>query len=121
MGFRSFHAFNLAMLAKHTWNFISNPNTLASRLIKAKYFLNGNFLAAQLGSNVSFTWKSIWMSQFILKQGCRWRIEDGSSKYLIFPNNYGHPVIICDMYNHLFEYLHFSYFTYNNLYTYLCL
>ena len=42
------------------------------------------------------------------------------STYLIFPNNYGHPIIICDMYNHLFESLHFSYFRYNNLYTYLC-
>ena len=29
--------------------------------------------------------------------------------YLIFPNNYGHPVIICNMYNHLFLSLHFSY------------
>ena len=43
------------------------------------------------------------------------------STYLIFPDNYGHPVIICTMFNHLFEYLHFSDFTYNNLYTYLCL
>ena len=33
------------------------------------------------------------------------------STYLIFSNNYGHPVIICDMYNHLFESLHFSYLT----------
>ena len=31
------------------------------------------------------------------------------STYLIFPNNYGHPVIICNMYNHLFLSLHFSY------------
>ena len=33
------------MLAKHAWNLISNPNTLASRLIKAKYFPHGNFLS----------------------------------------------------------------------------
>ena len=31
------------------------------------------------------------------------------STYLLFSNNYGHPVIICDMYNHLFESLPFSY------------
>ena len=31
------------------------------------------------------------------------------STNLIFSNNYSHPVIICDMYNHLFESLHFSY------------
>ena len=79
MGFRSLHAFNLAMPGKHAWNFISNPYTLASRLIKAKYFPHGNFLSAQLGSNPSYTWKSIWSSQFILKQGCRWCIGDESS------------------------------------------
>ena len=58
MGFRSLHAFNLAMLARHAWNFISNPNTIASRLIKTKYFPHGNYLSAHLGSNPSFTWKS---------------------------------------------------------------
>ena len=79
MGFRSLLAFNLAMLAKHAWNFISNPITLANRLIIAKYFLHVNYLSAHLGSNPSFTWKSIWASQFILKQGCRWRIGDKSS------------------------------------------
>ena len=79
MGFRSFHAFNLAMLAKHAWNFISNPNTLASLLIKAKYFPHENFLSLNWDQTPSFTWKSIWMSQFILKQGCKWRIGDGSS------------------------------------------
>ena len=31
------------------------------------------------------------------------------STYLIFQNNYGHPVIICNMYTHLFVSLHFSY------------
>ena len=29
--------------------------------------------------------------------------------YLIFHNNNYHSVIICDIYNHLFESLHFSY------------
>ena len=31
------------------------------------------------------------------------------STYRIFPNNYSHLVIICDLYNHLFESFHFSY------------
>ena len=51
MGFRDLYFFNLAMLGKHGWNFVSNPHTLASRLIKAKYFRQGNFLSAQLGLN----------------------------------------------------------------------
>ena len=32
------------------------------------------------------------------------------STYLIFPNDYCHSVIICDIFTHLFEYLNFSYF-----------
>ena len=79
MGFQSLHAFNLAMLGKHAWNFISNSHILASRLTKAKYFLHRNFLSAQLGSNPSYIWKSIWSSQFFLKHGCRWHIGDGNS------------------------------------------
>ena len=75
MGFRQLHPFNLAMLG----NFISKPHTLASRLIKAKYFPQGNFLSAQLGLNPSYNWRSIWSAQSILGRGCRWHIRDGSS------------------------------------------
>ena len=48
--------------------------TQASRLIKAKYFMQEDFLSAQLSSNPSYIWKNIWSSQ-----GCRWRIGDGNS------------------------------------------
>ena len=44
MGFRDLHFFNLAMLGKHGWNFVSNLHTLANRLIKAKYFPHGNLI-----------------------------------------------------------------------------
>ena len=79
MGFQNLHFFNLAMLGKHGWNFVSSPHTLASRLIKEKYFRQGNFLSTQLGLNPSYTWKSIWSAQSILKMGCRWRIGNGKS------------------------------------------
>ena len=79
MGFWDLHFFNLAMLGKHGWNFVSNLHTLANRLIKAKYFPHGNFLSTQLGSNPSYTWKSRWSAQSILKMGCRWRIGNVKS------------------------------------------
>ena len=66
MGFQNLHLFNLAMLGKHGWNFISKPHALAGQLIKAKYFLPGDFLSTQLGSNPSYTWKSIWSAQSVL-------------------------------------------------------
>nr|DAD38904.1 TPA_asm: hypothetical protein HUJ06_013226 [Nelumbo nucifera] len=77
IGFRDMQAFNLAMLAKQGWNILSNPDALVCRVLKAKYFPRGDFLAAQCGHNSSYTWKSIWHSRIVLEKGCRWRIGNG--------------------------------------------
>ncbi|CAJ2665968.1 unnamed protein product [Trifolium pratense] len=37
LGFRNFHAFNMAMVAKQAWNFMSKPNTLVARIYKARW------------------------------------------------------------------------------------
>lgn len=51
--------FNLALLAKQRWRIISTPNSLLSKLLKAKYFPQYNFLTARLGSRPSATWRGI--------------------------------------------------------------
>jgi hypothetical protein len=61
-GFRNIHGFNLAMLGKQGWNFLTNPDAMVSRIFKAKYFPNGDFLGASLGHNPSYVWRSIWSS-----------------------------------------------------------
>lgn len=38
MGFRNFKAFNLAMVAKQGWSFLSNPESLVARIFKSRYF-----------------------------------------------------------------------------------
>lgn len=38
MGFRDIHHFNSALLAKQLWRFITCPNLLVSKVMKAKYF-----------------------------------------------------------------------------------
>jgi len=58
MGFRHLHSSNLA-ISKHVWNFLSNPNTLAARVSKSKYFLDVNVMDSMLGHNPSFVWGSI--------------------------------------------------------------
>lgn len=78
MGFRNLHAFNLAMLRKHGWKFISNPNVMVTRFIKAKYFPNCEFLDSNVGHNPSYVWHSIWSTRGLLDEGCRWCIGDGS-------------------------------------------
>ena len=78
MSFRDLHAFNLALLAKHGWKFLTKPHTLVAQIYKAKYFPTTNFLEATLGSNPSFTWRSVWMAKSILVRGCRWRVGKGN-------------------------------------------
>ena len=50
IGFRNLQAFNLAMLAKQAWRILSNPDSLVARVLKARYFLTGDFLNAKLGA-----------------------------------------------------------------------
>jgi len=62
MGFRNFKAFNLAMVAKQWWKILSKPESLVTRVFKARYFPRSSFLVAKLGHNPSFVWRSIWNS-----------------------------------------------------------
>ncbi|XP_058766718.1 uncharacterized mitochondrial protein AtMg00310-like [Vicia villosa] len=77
--FRDFKAFNMAMVAKQGWHIMNNQNTLFSKVFKAKYFPNSSFLAADLGTNPSLVWRSLWTARQVLVLGSRWRIGDGSN------------------------------------------
>ena len=76
LGFKSVHNFNLVMLFKQAWGFIIKPNSLVTKLFKARYFLNCEFLKAKLGSNPSFVWSSLYATRDCLRQGARWWIGD---------------------------------------------
>ncbi|XP_074377352.1 putative mitochondrial protein AtMg00310 [Apium graveolens] len=77
LGFRDLKKFNVAMLAKQGWRLINGDNSLVTRLMKAKYYPNNEFIDATLGSNPSYVWRSILQPQHVIKQGCRRRIGDG--------------------------------------------
>ncbi|CAN0925181.1 Transposon TX1 uncharacterized 149 kDa protein [Linum grandiflorum] len=78
MGFRSLMDFNLAMLGKHGWRFLQEPNALVSRVIKARYFPKGDFLTAKVGYRPSYVWRSMFAAQDLVRDGIRWRIGDGA-------------------------------------------
>ncbi|CAN0845734.1 Uncharacterized mitochondrial protein AtMg00310 [Linum grandiflorum] len=65
------------MLGKQGWKFLSNPDALVSRVFKAKYFRQGDFLSARLGNRPSYVWRSILAAQQVVRKGCRWRLGDG--------------------------------------------
>ena len=71
MDFRNLQAFNLALLAKQAWRMLTNPSSLAARVLKAKYFPYVDILNASLGSSPSFTWQSIFHSLEVIKKGTR--------------------------------------------------
>lgn len=79
LGFQDLHAFNLALLGKQGWHLLTNHTSLVTRLFKAKYFSKGDFLGAPEGHNPSFVWRSVCITQPMLREGARWIIGDGTS------------------------------------------
>lgn len=71
MGFRNLRDFNLALLGKQAWRLLNNEESLVTKIFKARYFPKCSFLDAELGSNPSFIWRSIWASQELIKKGSR--------------------------------------------------
>jgi len=69
MGFKDLSAFNLAMLGKQGWKFITEPDTLVARIFKARYFPYGSYLTATVGHNPSYVWRSIMRARFIVRGG----------------------------------------------------
>ncbi|XP_019162163.1 PREDICTED: uncharacterized protein LOC109158690 [Ipomoea nil] len=79
MGFRRLRDMNLSLLGKQAWRLLTQPNSLMSRIYKARYFPNSTFFDATLGSNPSFIWRGLVEVQDIVKMGSHWCIGDGKS------------------------------------------
>jgi hypothetical protein len=79
LGFRDAYAFNIAMLAKQSWRLLWNPNSLCAKILKAKYFRDGDVLGAQPREGMSYTWRSILKGLELLKKGVIWRVGNGEN------------------------------------------
>ncbi|CAN1250765.1 Putative ribonuclease H protein At1g65750 [Linum perenne] len=78
LGFKDFHTFNLALLAKQGWRMINNPNLLWVRLLKGIYFRNGDFLNAKKGKKASWIWASLCDAREVLIKGARMNVVNGA-------------------------------------------
>jgi len=79
LGFRDAHAFNMAMLAKLGWRLIQNPESLCAKILRAKYYREGQVLNAKPRTGMSYTWRSILRGLELLKKGVIWRVGNGDS------------------------------------------
>lgn len=78
-GFRKFHNFNMAFLAKQAWRLVTIPQSLVARVLKARYFPRTTFWEAKTGYQPSFSWRSIQKVCELLKEGTRWNIGNGAT------------------------------------------
>ena len=79
MGFRELSLFNSAILAKQGWRLVQSPNSLVSRVLKAKYYPNQSFLEASIKGNPSLIWRSICGAKQVLIDGLIWRVGTGEN------------------------------------------
>uniref|UniRef100_A0A8R7V269 Reverse transcriptase domain-containing protein n=1 Tax=Triticum urartu TaxID=4572 RepID=A0A8R7V269_TRIUA len=79
IGFRDMHLFNQALLAKQGWRLIQNPDSLCARVLKSKYYPNGELMDTVFAADASQSWRGIGFGLELLKKGLIWRIGDGRS------------------------------------------
>ena len=78
LGFKKLYDFNLSLLSKQGWKFLTDHSVLVIQIYRAKYFQHTSFLHANLGSNPSYTWRSIHATKDLIRKHNRFRVGDGS-------------------------------------------
>lgn len=58
---------------------MKHPNCLMARVLKARYFPDGDILTAQPRKKSSYAWKSLLHGRDLIRQGMRYIVADGSA------------------------------------------
>lgn len=66
------------MLAKQIWHLYTEPNSLVTKLLKAKYYPNIDILKASLARNPSYLWRSLVHNIWIIRHGSCCDIGNGN-------------------------------------------
>ena len=67
MGCRDLSMFNDSLLAKQTWRLLKNPDSLLSRVFKAKFFPNRSIFEAKDSRSASYAWRSILRGRDVIQ------------------------------------------------------
>ncbi|XP_021811156.1 uncharacterized protein LOC110754404 [Prunus avium] len=93
LGFRDLLDFNLALLGKQCWRLINNPDSLWARILKARYFPNGDSWNAEVGHRTSWAWASLIEGRDTVLRHARKQIFNGAEtniwvdRWLKLPHN----------------------------------
>lgn len=70
LGFRSLIEFNSALSAKQVWRMLLYPDSLVTRIFRAKYFPRKGLLEADINDRgaPSYCWRSIMSAFFVIKE-----------------------------------------------------
>ena len=79
MGFRDLELFNTALLGKHGWRFMENPNSLCSRVMKSRYFPDCDFMHATVPKSASAIWRVVIAGREALSVGLYKTVGDGQT------------------------------------------
>lgn len=77
MGFRDLKMFNLAMLDKQGWRLTTRPDSLCTKVLKGRYFHDGDFMPCSRRRRASSTWRAILAGREVLRKGLVRRVCDG--------------------------------------------
>jgi hypothetical protein len=77
MGFKDLKLFNQALLARQAWRLIAFPDSLCAKVLKAKYYPNGELTDTAFIKNQSPSWQGVVHGLELLKKGLVWRIGNG--------------------------------------------
>ncbi|XP_060969482.1 uncharacterized mitochondrial protein AtMg00310-like [Cannabis sativa] len=77
LGFKDLRQYNIALLGKQSWRLLVNESALVTRVFKARYFPKSSFLAAPLGNNPSYVWRSLFETKNLMLAGVRKSIASG--------------------------------------------
>lgn len=77
LGCRRTALVNQALLAKHSWRFLSRPAALSSQWIHYKYLRPGTDLTFRSTSQDSPVWKGITQAASLVRDHIRWKIGNG--------------------------------------------
>ena len=86
MGFKNLQYFNISMLGKMAWKFITDSQSHVVQIYKTRYFPHYSFMEANLGANPSYKWCSTLEAKQIVRLGSHIRIGDGKNT-----NKWGDP------------------------------